>query len=356
MAIARVKTWANAEILFAADLNAEYDNIINNALSLVSPLTGDLAFGGFRGTGFALGTAGSPTVQITGDTNTGAFSPLADAMSFAGGGFEVLRAAGPAATAATTVFAEDARTATVDVPLIVQSTTTGVPAANIGTGIQFNAESGDENPSVFGRLDFAASDITAASEDTYMDILLRVAGAAEETKYRFASTAAAGFQGTFTHAATADRTWTLPDSSVTLGAGDVTLTGTETLTNKTLTTPVIGGAAPATPVANTLYTDSVIKGWVETSGAGAWTIDDDLNVTSITDNGVGDFTINWATAFANANYVVAAMAITSDTIQAFRSVIGGKLTGSTQLQLLDTNAVALGDPVTGVMVLAIGDV
>ena len=44
MAITRVKTWA-AEILTFNDLNAEFDNILNNALSLISPLTGNLAAG-----------------------------------------------------------------------------------------------------------------------------------------------------------------------------------------------------------------------------------------------------------------------------------------------------------------------
>jgi hypothetical protein len=44
MALARVKTWA-AEILTYATLNAEFDNILNNALSLISPLTGNLNAG-----------------------------------------------------------------------------------------------------------------------------------------------------------------------------------------------------------------------------------------------------------------------------------------------------------------------
>jgi len=42
MALSRIKTWAAGEILTAADLNAEYNNILNNALSLFSPLTGNL--------------------------------------------------------------------------------------------------------------------------------------------------------------------------------------------------------------------------------------------------------------------------------------------------------------------------
>lgn len=46
MAISRVKTWINAETLSHTDLNAEFDNILNNALSLISPLTAELAAGG----------------------------------------------------------------------------------------------------------------------------------------------------------------------------------------------------------------------------------------------------------------------------------------------------------------------
>jgi hypothetical protein len=45
MALSRVKVWA-VEILTHTDLNAEFDNIINGALSLISPLTAPLAAGG----------------------------------------------------------------------------------------------------------------------------------------------------------------------------------------------------------------------------------------------------------------------------------------------------------------------
>lgn len=34
------------------------------------------------------------------------------------------------------------------------------------------------------------------------------------------------------------------------------------------------------------------------------TINDSLNVSSIVDNGVGDYTIVWKTPFANANYTI----------------------------------------------------
>lgn len=37
-----MKTWIAGEVLTASDLNGEFNNIINNALSLISPLTGTL--------------------------------------------------------------------------------------------------------------------------------------------------------------------------------------------------------------------------------------------------------------------------------------------------------------------------
>lgn len=42
--------------------------------------------------------------------------------------------------------------------------------------------------------------------------------------------------------------------------------------------------------------------WVNFNGAGVVAIRDSYNVSSITDNGVGNYTVNFATAMANANY------------------------------------------------------
>ena len=50
----------------------------------------------------------------------------------------------------------------------------------------------------------------------------------------------------------------------------------------------------------------VIEGWVNFQGTGTVTINDSYNVASITDNGTGDYTVTWSTAFANANYSVTA--------------------------------------------------
>lgn len=44
--------------------------------------------------------------------------------------------------------------------------------------------------------------------------------------------------------------------------------------------------------------------WVNFNGTGTVTIRDSFNVSSITDNGTGDYTINFAVAMTNANYSV----------------------------------------------------
>lgn len=113
------------------------------------------------------------------------------------------------------VNASDGRTNTVNAPLTVRALTTNTPAAGIGVGQLFQAESADESPSNFGQTEFVASDVTAGSEDTYFQILLRRAGAALAAAYRWVATTA--FNAVFTHANTADRTYTMANRSCVLG-------------------------------------------------------------------------------------------------------------------------------------------
>jgi len=48
----------------------------------------------------------------------------------------------------------------------------------------------------------------------------------------------------------------------------------------------------------------IAKAWVNFNGTGTVAIRDSFNVSSITDNGTGDYTINFTTAMPNANYSV----------------------------------------------------
>lgn len=74
-------------------------------------------------------------------------------------------------------------------------------------------------------------------------------------------------------------------------------------TTPTLGTLTLATAAPGTPVADTLYSDSIVKAWGVLDGdAVPATLLADVNVTSITDNGTGDYTFTWDLDFASANY------------------------------------------------------
>lgn len=53
---------------------------------------------------------------------------------------------------------------------------------------------------------------------------------------------------------------------------------------------------------------NAVKAWVNFNGTGTVAIRASFNVSSITDNGVGDYTVNFTTALADANYAVSALA------------------------------------------------
>ena len=80
----------------------------------------------------------------------------------------------------------------------------------------------------------------------------------------------------------------------------VTDSATQTLTNKTLTTPNVDSAQFAT-VSGTapLY---AARAWVNFNGTGTVAIRESGNVSSITDNGTGDYTVNFTTAMPDINY------------------------------------------------------
>jgi hypothetical protein len=56
------------------------------------------------------------------------------------------------------------------------------------------------------------------------------------------------------------------------------------------------------------------KAWVNFNGTGTVAIKDSFNVSSITDNGTGDYDINFTSAFSDTNYVCTAQTIVGNTV------------------------------------------
>ena len=87
------------------------------------------------------------------------------------------------------------------------------------------------------------------------------------------------------------------------GSGVTTSTGTGAVvlgTSPTLTTPTFNSASLAT-ISGTapLY---MCRAWVNFNGTGTVAIRASGNVSSITDNGTGDYTVNFTTAMSDVNY------------------------------------------------------
>jgi hypothetical protein len=106
-------------------------------------------------------------------------------------------------------------------------------------------------------------------------------------------------------------------------AGTLTISTLSDGTNSTSSTNCIQGSA---------------KAWVNFNGTGTVAIRASYNVSSITDNGTGDYTVNFTTAMTDANYCV----LSSQNIQdssTFSQFFGVSTTTNTSYSLKSTTQV-----------------
>lgn len=116
-------------------------------------------------------------------------------------------------------------------------------------------------------------------------------------------------------------------------------------TIRTTTLSTVDGTATV-PV-NTVVNGSA-KAWVNFNGTGTVAIRAAFNVSSITDNGTGDYTMNFTTAMPDANYTPVCFANRANTAQAPRIPLirtDGTLptTSALRIEMVDTSSTGLVD-------------
>jgi hypothetical protein len=84
----------------------------------------------------------------------------------------------------------------------------------------------------------------------------------------------------------------------------------------------------------------IAKAWVNFDGTGTPSIRGSFNVSSITDNGTGTYTVNFTTAMPNANY---SAIVTADAGSGFGNIAkiesaANQVTGSLRVQTTSTSA------------------
>lgn len=123
----------------------------------------------------------------------------------------------------------------------------------------------------------------------------------------------------------------LPDLSV----------ATADLADAAVTAPKLSGAqSGSAPV-------YAARAWVNFNGTGVVAIRASGNVSSITDNGVGNYTVNLTAAIGNANYCIIGTAKTSDSSAADTTIAQWNTVASSSFRLASSqgNNGVLVDPV-----------
>ena len=83
------------------------------------------------------------------------------------------------------------------------------------------------------------------------------------------------------------------------------------------------------------------RAWVNFNGTGTVAIRADGNVSSITDNGTGDYTVNFTTAMPDANYAALASGVgNNNTTARFITIKNGGTYSTTAVQVYVTDVSA----------------
>jgi hypothetical protein len=209
---------------------------------------------------FGTGSAALPSISFIGDTNTGIYSPAADTIAFSEGGVEAMR---------------------LD------------SAGNVGIG---TSSPGNK--------------LVTASSATNSKIEIQNTSTAASTS----KTAAVQFSGT-------DTVGTLKESGdIFVTPADNNYVGSNMLFYIRNSDSVVeqaritsAGLFQFNSGYGSVATAYGCRAWVNFNGTGTVAIRASGNVSSITDNGTGDYTVNFTTAMPDVNYAVIAIIGTGQT-------------------------------------------
>ena len=318
---ARVKTWT-AEILTSSDLNAEFDAIITAG----NAITDDNISAGadINGNKLLANSVTSTQLSTSGLLNTQGFVNLVENGNFPSWG-------------AGTDAVPDGWTLHLT-PTIAQDTKpTGSPA---GYSCKItSAGAGDEG---------IKQTIPCRASTTYSYALYEKVTSGDTIKVYLTDNG--GTPSTDSNEYT-DTSWTRKNDTITTASDATELTiyiraktdGDIVWAGEVC---IIEGSLLKQFVAN--VKQQAIQGWIQFNGTGTIAINDSYNVTSITDNGTGNYTITWETDFANDDYAVAGMANDYQRVSIQSMAVGSVNIATTDSveQLTDSSIITL---------MAIGD-
>ena len=110
----------------------------------------------------------------------------------------------------------------------------------------------------------------------------------------------------------------------------------------TLKLDTLSNKAGTASVPSETIVSGTAKAWVNFNGTGTVAIRRAFNVSSVTDNGTGDYTVNFTSAMSDANYSV------MGTLLNDQAYVGGTSLGGTHLYTISTtNARVRGNYYTG---------
>jgi len=313
------------------------------------------------------GTAALPGIAVSGDLNTGLVSPGADQLAISTGGTSRL------AVSTTAVSS----TLAVDVPLGAVGTPSLTFTGDLNTGL-FSSGADAIDIATAGTRRFGVS---SAGELTVYGGNLTLNGQGD---LRLADSDSSNYVALQAPATVASNvTFTLPSADgtngqvlATNGTGTLSFTaagGASNLADGTAATPSVNfssdtdtgvfraGAnrlAFATNGASvgefdgsdlkfnsgygSVATAYGCRAWVNFNGTGTVAIRASGNVSSITDNGTGDYTVNFTTALADANYSVAGAGRYADGANAAAMRVVSIASTGTLATAMSTSSVRLG--------------